>query len=244
LQTELIAIQTKQLIVAGMVTLIFSALARAVRGVSRSGMMAGAVVCFLLVACAGMGAFAALVTVFVLAWLTTKVGYQRKQRLGTAERKDGRKASQVLANLAIPATCAALYGFTGRTMFLVAMAAALAEAAADTVSSEVGQTIGGNPRLITTWQQVSPGTDGAISAAGTAVGLAGALVVSAVCIAVRLIGISVATVVFSSGVIGMFADSLLGAWLELRGTMNNDAVNFVSTIIAAIFAAGASLLLS
>ena len=34
------------------------------------------------------------------------------------------------------------------------MAAALAEAAADTVSSEMGQALGGTPRLITSWRKV------------------------------------------------------------------------------------------
>jgi uncharacterized membrane protein len=32
----------------------------------------------------------------------------------------------------------------------------------------------------------------------------------------------------------MFADSYLGAWLERRRRLNNDQVNFLSTIIAAL----------
>ena len=208
-------------------------MARAVRGVNRSGMIAGAVVCFLLIAGVGMGAFGALITVFALAWGSTKFGYQRKQRLGTAERKDGRTASQVLANLAMPAICTVLYASTGKVTFVVAMAAALAEAAADTVSSEVGQATGREPRLITTWQAVPIGTDGAISLTGTMAGVVGALVVTSVCVIFQLVGIRESVIVLGAAVIGMFADSLLGAWLERRGLMNNDAVNFVSTVIAA-----------
>ncbi|MBA3914751.1 MAG: DUF92 domain-containing protein, partial [Acidobacteriales bacterium] len=49
----------------------------------------------------------ALLTVFILAWVTTRFRRSRKQNLGTAERADGRSASQVLANLAIAAACAA-----------------------------------------------------------------------------------------------------------------------------------------
>jgi uncharacterized membrane protein len=32
----------------------------------------------------------------------------------------------------------------------------------------------------------------------------------------------------------MVVDSFLGAWLERRGLLNNDAVNFLSTLVAAV----------
>jgi uncharacterized membrane protein len=35
----------------------------------------------------------------------------------------------------------------------------------------------------------------------------------------------------------MFTDSYLGAWLERRGRLNNDQVNFLSTVAAAVLAA-------
>jgi uncharacterized membrane protein len=38
--------------------------------------------------------------------------------------------------------------------------------------------------------------------------------------------------------LGLFFDSLLGATLERRGWINNDAVNFLSTASAAGFALG------
>ena len=55
----------------------FTAIARYIRGVSRSGALAGALACFLLYACAGPGAIIALLSVFVLAWVTTRFGSQR-----------------------------------------------------------------------------------------------------------------------------------------------------------------------
>src|SRR5580698_8835096 len=90
-----------------LVTLSFTGLARLLRGVSLSGAAAGAVICFVLLASAGPGAFAALVSVFILTWISTRLGYGRKQRLGTAQNREGRSASQVLANLSISAACAA-----------------------------------------------------------------------------------------------------------------------------------------
>jgi uncharacterized membrane protein len=85
--------------VVALVTLLFAPLARAVRGVSLSGAIAGGVVCFVLYASAGFGAFVLLMLLFVLTWAATRLGYQRKQKLGTAEKKEGRTASQVLANV-------------------------------------------------------------------------------------------------------------------------------------------------
>jgi len=214
------------------VTLVFTVLARWLRGVSRSGAAAGALVCFLLYVGAGPGAFAALVTVFVLAWITTRVGYQRKQRLGTAEKRDGRTASQVLANLGVAAACAVVHFVTGNTRVLLAAVAALSEAAADTVSSELGQASSDTARLITTWEKVPAGTDGGISLAGTAGGLAAAGVVSAVGAVTGLLTWHWLWISVAAATVGVIADSYLGALLERRHMLNNDAVNFLSTLLA------------
>jgi uncharacterized membrane protein len=42
----------------------------------------------------------------------------------------------------------------------------------------------------------------------------------------------------AGGVFGFLFDSLLGATLERQGLLNNDAVNFLSTAVAAAFAMG------
>jgi uncharacterized protein (TIGR00297 family) len=114
--------------------------------------------------------------------------------------------------------------------------AALAEAAADTVSSEIGQVLGGRPRMITTLHAVEPGTDGAVSAVGTVAGVvAAAIVAGAGSWAMRgdwsLFKLSCAGAVF-----GLLFDSLLGATLERKGWLDNDGVNFLSTGSAAVFA--------
>ncbi len=218
------------------VTVAFTGLARWVRGVTFSGAMAGAVVCFLLYAGAGPGAFFALVSVFVLTWITTRMGYRRKQRLGTAENREGRTAAQVLANLAVSAGCAALFAATGRIVFLLAIAAALSEAAADTVSSELGQARNEEARLITTWKSVPAGTDGGLSLAGTLGGIAAATLVSLVCALGSLVPLHQLGIPILAGVIGMIADSYMGAILERRKLLNNDWVNLLGTLAAAAVA--------
>jgi uncharacterized protein (TIGR00297 family) len=187
--------------------------------------------------------------VSTLAFAATRIERSRKERLGTAEARRGRSASQVAANLGMAALVASdpvnVWLLDSRWLprpahagaLLLAMPlAALAEAAADTVSSEIGQVLGGRPRMITTLRAVEPGTDGAVSVAGTLAGLvAAAIVAGAGSWAMRgdwtLFKLSCAGAVF-----GLLFDSLLGATMERKGWLNNDAVNFLSTASAAGFA--------
>src|SRR5881628_199792 len=73
--------------IAAIVAVVFTTLARFVKGVSRSGAVAGAVICFALIASAGLGAFVALISVFALTWIATRFGYRRKQTLGIAGQR-------------------------------------------------------------------------------------------------------------------------------------------------------------
>jgi uncharacterized protein (TIGR00297 family) len=223
-----------------LVTVSFTGLARLVRGVSFSGAVAGAVICFVLLASAGPGAFVALVSVFILTWIGTRLGYGRKQKLGTAQNREGRSASQVLANLSISAVCAAVFAITGNAAFLVATAAALSEAAADTVSSELGQAGSARARLITSWKLVVAGTNGGVSVAGTLGGVAAAVLVTLVCVGVGMFPLKQTAASVMAALFGMIADSYLGATLERRNLINNNGVNFLGTLVAA----GGALLLA
>jgi uncharacterized protein (TIGR00297 family) len=112
----------------------------------------------------------------------------------------------------------------------------LVEAAADTLSSELGQVFGGQPRLLTTFKPVPAGTDGGITLAGTAAGCIGAAIVTAVATFTFQMGLRTGVVIFCCGILGLFADSFFGAVFERHGWLNNDAVNFLSTLVAAIAA--------
>jgi uncharacterized protein (TIGR00297 family) len=216
------------------ISLGFAALAFSVGAVNRSGAVSGAMVSFLLCAGGGFAALTALIAVFVLAWLTTKIGYQRKARIGAAEKIEGRDAFQILANLGVAAGCAILYAFEGNAIFLLAVAASLSEAAADTVSSEIGQLSNEKARLVTTWKAVPAGTDGAVTMLGTASGLAAASVVSMVSIAGGMVPWHQVGIPILAAFCGTLADSFVGAILERRKLLNNDLVNFLGTLVAAL----------
>ncbi|HEY1401727.1 MAG TPA: DUF92 domain-containing protein [Terriglobales bacterium] len=229
-----------RLAIAGAVTLGFALLARVLRGVDRSGMFAGGAACFLLFAGAGPSAFAVLASLFLLTWVATRFGYRRKQDLGVAERGDGRDAWQVLANLAVASLGSVAFGVTGNHAWLFAAAAALAEAATDTVASEIGQTRGHTAVLITTWKPVAAGTDGGITIAGTIAGLAAGVLIALVAAGGGIISRAQFWIPTAAGFVGMLLDSVLGATLQRGGRMNNEAVNFFGTLAAAALAYGIS----
>ena len=226
------------------ITAAFAISARYIRGVSLSGAVAGFAISLLLYVCAGPGAFVVLVCVFILTLLATRLGYGRKQRLGTAEKGNGRTGSQVLANLSVAAASAVLFALRQNSVYLLAAVAALGEAAADTVSSEYGQAKRHPPRMITTWRIVPPGTDGAISASGTIAGVLAGLMVSLVAASVRLLPLRWIAISTTAAVLGMFCDSVLGASLESRRWLSNNGVNFLSTLLAAMSAVLILLMLS
>jgi uncharacterized protein (TIGR00297 family) len=174
-------------------------------------------------------ALPALAAVFVISFVATKFGHVKKEARGLAEERRGRKASQIVANLGV----AALFSAAGHYGGCIA---ALAEAAADTASSEIGQAAGGPVKLLTTWKTVPAGADGGISLKGTLAGVAAAGIIV-------LIGAlhhalwPHTVIVFLSACAGLLFDSLLGATVERKGWIGNDLVNFASTLFAALLAA-------
>lgn len=163
-----------------------------------------------------------------------------KRRLGLAEANKGRRtASQVLANAGV----AGLLGLwawhypahapLGRLL----LAGSLSAATADTLASELGNVYGRRYVNILTFRPDQRGLDGVISLEGTLLGLAGTALLAAVYCLVVGWGAGF-WVLLVAGTVGNLSDSLLGATLERRGYLPNDAVNFLNTFIGALTAAG------
>jgi uncharacterized protein (TIGR00297 family) len=208
------------------ITAGFAVLAWFAGGVNFSGALAGSTVAFIL-AVRDLRMFLALLIVFAVTLAATRVGYARKQQLRTAQA-GGRTAAQAMANLGI----AALVVAVAPAGWPVLALAALAEAAADTSSSEIGMAFPGKTFLITTFKTVPAGIDGGISLLGTIAALAGAAAVAAAAVLSEIVPAGAAVVIIGAGFFGTVVDSLLGAVFERRGWLDNDLVNLLSTASA------------
>jgi uncharacterized protein (TIGR00297 family) len=224
--------------------MVFAVLAWGSRAVTAGAALTGVGLSMVLCLSAGPAALIPIVTVFLLTLATTRIGARKKQRLGvpgsTAERRSGRGTLQILANVGVAAICAAPLIFIGRPHYLLlaGASAALAEAAGDTVSSELGQAFGGTPRLISTWRRATPGQDGGITVVGTFFALCAMILVCVSCEWANLLLPRFYSTVLIAAFLGTIVDSLLGATLERPGRLGNNSVNFSSTAFSAIFAIG------
>jgi uncharacterized protein (TIGR00297 family) len=119
----------------------------------------------------------------------------------------------------------------------LAALAGLAVVVADTAATELGTARQGPTVLITTGRAVAPGTDGGISAVGSAASLLWTLSFAAGTMGLYfgLMPLSAAAWIAASGVFGNVIDSILGATLQRQGWLTNEQVNGV-TVTATILA--------
>jgi uncharacterized protein (TIGR00297 family) len=185
----------------------------------------------------GLPGLAVMIAFFVIGTAATRMGYRVKAARGIAQEKGGARGwRNAWANGGVPAALAVLAAMTLeplRGLFAVAYAAAVATAAADTSSSEVGKAYGRRTFLITTLRPVPPGTEGAVSLEGTLGGMLGGFVVAAVGAALGLYPWPRALVVGLAGLLGSLAESVVGTVAERRGWMGNDALNALNTAMGA-----------
>jgi uncharacterized protein (TIGR00297 family) len=208
------------------------------RTVSRTGAVAGALVGAIIYAGGGPGAWVLLLITFLAASVTSRVGLSRKERLGIAEERGGRRgAGNAIANCGVAAVAAVTAVTTPyASASLVALVAALTAGGSDTVASEIGKAWGRSTFLVTTFRRVTPGTPGAMSVEGTAAGLAAAMALAAIGAAVGLVPASAILPVVAGATAGALVESALGATLEGPRILNNDMLNFINTAIAAAVA--------
>ncbi|MGB7969993.1 MAG: TIGR00297 family protein [Methanobacterium sp.] len=160
----------------------------------------------------------------ILGLVSTKYKHQYKKDIGVYEGT--RTIKNVISNGIVPLIMAAFGNYGG-------FIGSIATATADTLASEIGVTV--QPRLITTFKKVPPGTDGGISVLGTVAGIIGAGIIG---VAAYLLGIShdpflTLKISIIAGTVGCFVDSILGAVLERRNYISNEYVNLIATITGA-----------
>ena len=183
----------------------------------------------------------AVVAYLVLGSLVTKLGFARKQQLGLAEGRGGRRGPEnvwgsAFTGLVLALLIAARIG--SPTLLLIGFCASFAAKLADTFGSEIGKRWGGQPLLITTLRPVPAGTEGAISLEGTLASAAGSVVMTLVLFSLQLLpSLSISAAVMLIGLIATLAESFLGALAQDRvAWLSNELVNAMQTSLAALLA--------
>ncbi|MDD3057655.1 MAG: DUF92 domain-containing protein [Sphaerochaeta sp.] len=184
-----------------------------------------------------------------------------------------RDAMQVYANGFMALLAGLLYALNPTMSFLVMFGSAVGEAASDTFASEVGILSKTKPVSIITGKPMTPGLSGAVSPLGLASGLLGAVLIGlcfwGCFLPLAPKSAAYASVVALSSFFGCLIDSVLGATVQAhyydevndritersevdgrtlvleRGVrwIDNDMVNFMSNVIAALFGMSMSLLI-
>jgi uncharacterized protein (TIGR00297 family) len=185
---------------------------------------------------AGYTGLTMLAVFFIFGTLATS--WKKDEKLQAKSVKDQsvkRNSGQVIANGGVAAIMGALVYFIPEKaeLFRLMMAASLASAMADTLSSELGMIYGRGFYNIITLKREEKGLDGVISLEGVVIGIIGSAIIALIYgfgfdWDVRILFIIIA------GTIGNLSDSVLGALLERKHYLNNDAVNFLNTLIAAL----------
>ena len=236
-------------LVALAITGALGALAYAVETASVAGMLSGIIVGYVTVVLAGFTWFGILLAFFAVGGISTKYRYEEKLARGVAEQRRGaRGTGNVLGNSLIAVIAVLGYVVAPTTAWItepiaaLAFGGAVATALADTLSSEIG-SLADEPRLITTFEPVKAGTDGAVTVRGTAAGLFGAALIASLAYAfLPEMGEIGGAIVLLAGVGGMIADSVFGATIEER-LIDNQGVNLLATAVGASLASGLGIVI-
>lgn len=194
------------------------------RALSPRGMVAAVVVG------AGIGWGAGLLGWALLGvFFLTSTGWSRyrggeKQDTESLTGKTGRRdALQVMANGGPALACAVAARLTGDPAWIIALAASLAEANADTWASEAGLLSRVPPRSILGFRPLPRGASGGVTLRGTLAAAAGScLIALALAVGCALLpgypraAMGAAALVAATGFAGSIVDSVLGASVQGR----------------------------
>lgn len=234
-----------------------------IRALSKSGAVASVVVGLCIYKGFGMNGLILLGFFFGTSsfWSFFK-GQQKKSLEENLEKGSQRDWIQVLANGGVAAITGISYFLMNDMVWIVAFLTSIASATGDTWSSEIGPLSKRFPISIRNFKVVQPGTSGAISLQGTIAALSGVCLIIFIGFFLFPITTGIVMIILIFGLLGNLFDTLLGAFYQrifsceichieteklthcnvttkkIRGLswLNNDGVNFLSSLLAPGFA--------
>lgn len=243
--------------------LIFSTIVYKLRWLTVDGILATIGMAIIIIIYGGWNFITPILMFFISSSLLSKYKRDNKEKAGYQLEKDStRNSHQVLANGGFAMLMVLVYFFTQNELFIIMYTVLIAAANADTWSTEIGFFSKSDPVSIIRRHRVPRGTSGGITLRGIAGGFAGAIFIAltasyAFYHETNIFFIGIVTV---GGGIGTIVDSMLGETIQAKyicnscsqiteqafhcgestallsgyRMINNEVVNFVSPIIAAL----------
>ncbi|MCC5618153.1 TIGR00297 family protein [Nostoc sp. CHAB 5836] len=194
----------------------------------------------------GWQGYAVVMFYFLVGSGVTRIGMAQKEAEGIAEKRSGARGPENVWGSALTGALCALgvgiinSGFIlpiSQSLLLLGYVASLSTKLADTTASEVGKAYGKSTFLITTFQPVPRGTEGAVSLEGTLAGIVASVAIAFVGWGVGLIDLLGVAWCVLAAFIATNLESVIGATLQSKYTwLTNEVVNIFNTLIGAIAA--------
>jgi uncharacterized protein (TIGR00297 family) len=205
------------------------------RKLTATGTAVASLVALVIYAGSGCTGISFLGAFFILGIAVTSWN-RKKQKIFFQKESEQRDALQVIANGGVAAILGLLILLYPdlKNILLLMMACSFSSATADTVSSELGIIYGKASFNILTWKRDIKGENGVVSFEGTLLGIAGSMAIAIIYSILIEPGLFPFFIIVIAGTAGNLADSFLGATLERKNIIGNNAVNFLNTFIAAV----------
>jgi uncharacterized protein (TIGR00297 family) len=217
--------------------LLLSGLTVKARLLNKPAAASGALLAWLIWLGTGVTGVLSLALFFICGAGATRWKKKVKRQWVTENHKNkaDRSASQVWANggmAGLGAVLSILFPECKEEGLLIVVAV-LAAACSDTLSSELGTLYGRRFFNSLTGKPDQRGADGVVSLEGFVFGLIGSVLIALIYGFIHSFGWQFAGIVLA-GLLGNLSDSFFGAALQRKGVLNNDWVNVLNTIIAAV----------
>lgn len=234
------------------------------KALTRGGVIAALALDLCVSVSLGNFGFVMLVSFLMLGVLVDKIKSTilKRGRNDTFQKRECRSHTQVLANGSVSALCALMYFASYERIFLVAFVASLAEALADTSASGIGVSSRYTYDIFR-MKKCEKGLSGGVSFIGTLASLVASYGMALIGYAFGVFDLGEVLIVTAAGFFGCLFDSLLGSIAQAKYRcvscgkiieskshcgedaerisgfthIDNDTVNLMSCIFAAIFAA-------
>lgn len=198
--------------------------------VDLSGLIVGLIVGLIIWIFGGWSWFLIILVFHLLAAVMTKFKYGKKEVSGLAQEKGGARA---WPNVAANGLIAALFSLSSGIyyllfgvnldIFLYGFIGAIAAMTADTIATELGLLSKSQPRLITTFKKVIPGTSGGVTILGELAALLGSSIIGIFGWILVFFNLISTNLIFNypillgaiaGGMLGCLVDSIIGATVQ------------------------------